>query len=115
MNLTCLDLKKCSQRVLPAVVGSQTRWEKAALSKNRLNENYVGGKTTLSKNENYVDENEDRHDKSDHCGASERVEKEYISKNQWECTTVMISPQYRSLTGYILAQKFCAVNALGST
>ena len=57
-------LKKCSQRVLPAVVGSQTRCEK----------------TTLSKNENYVDENEDRHDKSDHCGASERVEKEYISK-----------------------------------
>ena len=64
MNLKCSDLKKCSQRVLPAVVGSQTRCEK----------------TTLSKNENYVDENEDRHDKSDHCGASERVEKEYISK-----------------------------------
>ena len=99
MNLKCSDLKKCSQRVLPVVVGSQTRCEK----------------TTLSKNENYVDENEDRHDKSDHCGASERVEKEYISKNQWECTTVMISPQYRSLTGYILEQKFCAENAPGST
>ena len=80
MNLKCSDLKKCSQRVLPAVVGSQTRWEKAALSKNRLNENYVGEKSTLSTNEDYVDENEDRHDKSDHCGASGRIEKEYISK-----------------------------------
>ena len=61
-------------------MGSQTRCEKAALSTNRLNENYVGVKTTLSKNENYVGENEDCHDKSDHCGASGRVEKEYISK-----------------------------------